>query len=182
MNKQQRRVNKINKIDYSPAMYNLAVIYSRERREDSNFNKAIQYYKRLIELYYINPTIQIKEDCTSSYINLGVLYEYGTGLPQSYEKAREYYEKASLHNSERGQKNLNSLFLYKVLKMEENSFIWYEKEYDKVKINEKTLTSLHQKKLLSENSFIYKINILKRKKFQDKLYNSYNYFTDIFFE
>jgi hypothetical protein len=52
-------------------MYNLGVIYSRESQ---TIKKSISYYHKIIEQYKKKPNLVVKDDCTSTFINLGFIF------------------------------------------------------------------------------------------------------------
>jgi TPR repeat protein len=41
--------------------------------------------------------------------NLGILYEYGRGVPKDYQKAKEWYEKGAAAGDERAKDLLRAL-------------------------------------------------------------------------
>lgn len=68
---------------FSPALLGLGIVY-HQSLEFKNYGKAYAYYKKAI-----------KNDLCIAMNNLGVMYGKGEGVDQDFEKAREWYEKAT---------------------------------------------------------------------------------------
>ncbi|KAK8882524.1 hypothetical protein M9Y10_045166 [Tritrichomonas musculus] len=49
---------------------------------------------------------------SDAFFNLGILYTYGRGVPQDYEKARKYYEIEAKHNHYTAINGLGALYLF----------------------------------------------------------------------
>jgi hypothetical protein len=61
--------------------------------------------------------------------NLGLLYEYGRGVPQDYQKAEDWYERAAAAGQPVAMTNLGILYEYGrgVPKDYQKAKEWYEK-------------------------------------------------------
>lgn len=70
------------------------------RGRDKDYNTAAMWYKKAIET---NP------NHAAAHCNLGYCYEFGYGVPKSYEKALEHYQKSGDLGNETGKGNLKNL-------------------------------------------------------------------------
>lgn len=93
---------------YLKAFYNLGMLYyNGGQGVPQNYHKAIEILEKVA--YLGNSDGNYNNNYLFYFIlfyialsNLGLIYNTGQGVPQNYEKAKEYYEKAMLFGNFEG--------------------------------------------------------------------------------
>jgi TPR repeat protein len=155
----------------------LGYVYYNKINEEGHFIKSRYWYERLLERVSLK-----NEFSVNACVNLGVIYDTGNGVDKNVEKARELYEIAAIKGKTSAEFNLNLLFKYKNAKMEENCFIWYEKNPITLsRFDILNLKSLYEKSILSENTLLYKLFVKQQSIFKESILKM-NSFCNIQFE
>jgi hypothetical protein len=138
-------------LGYTPAQYQMAVIYQKGYGVTKNATKAIELFTLAADKYYADALFElslyytegrfIKKDLKKAYelmnkaaiknlasaqFNVAVMYEQGTGTKIDYFKAARWYKAAANQNFSLAQFNLALLFSegLGVEKSIEMSYVW----------------------------------------------------------
>jgi TPR repeat protein len=138
-------------LGYTPAQYQMGVIYQKGYGVPKNATKAIEFFELAAKRFYADALFElslyytegrfIKKDLKKAYtlmnsaaikhlpmaqFNVAVMYEQGAGTPIDYFKAARWYKAAANQNLSLAQYNLALLYSegLGVEKSVEMSYIW----------------------------------------------------------